>query len=199
MNITSILLFEFFKVGMFAIGGGYATLPFLYQLSSTYNWFTAEDLTQMLAIANIMPGPVGINLAALAGYKANYIWGALMAVMGILIPSLIFVFITSKLLKKFKDNKFVKSIFYMLKPASCGMIAAIGFKLLKKTILKPESVINLPPNTVLLSSSIDWLAIGLFLFLIFLSLKKEHSPLFYLGLAALSGILIHIVKSFFNG
>lgn len=188
MNLYLILLLEFFKIGLFAIGGGMATLPFLYHLSTIYNWFSTTDLTQMLAIANIVPGPVGINLASQAGFKAIGFWGTLMAVIGILIPSLIFVLIISKLLKEFEGNRFVKSIFYMLKPASCAMIVAIGVKLLKNSIFKTENL------TV---ASIDWLALILFLALMALSIKKEHSPLFYFGVSALVGILIHIISLFF--
>lgn len=185
MNLMVILLLEFFKVGMFAIGGGLATLPFLYQVGAVYKWFSPKDLTQMFAIANIMPGPPGINLTTQIGFKVANFWGALIAVIGILIPSVIFVFIISKLLKEFEDNKFVKSIFYILKPVSCGMITGIGFKLLK-------SIVFTSGNIAL--ASIDWLALILLFILIILSLKKEHSPLFYLGFSAVAGIFIHMIK-----
>lgn len=188
MKIYIILLLEFFKVGMFAIGGGYATLPFLYQLSTFYHWFNPLDLTQMVAISNMMPGPIGTNLAAQIGFKAASFWGAFMAVVGILIPSLVFVFIVSKLLKEFEGNKFVKSIFYVLKPTSCAMIVAIGFKLLKDAIFIAGQPITF--------HSIDWLALGLLLSLFILSLKKNYSPLFYIGISALAGVLIYVVKSF---
>lgn len=191
MNILFVLLFEFSKIGLFAIGGGFATLPFLYHLIQLYNWFEPKQLTEMLAIANIMPGPVGINLAAQIGFKVSSVSGALMAVLGIMIPSLVVVFIVSKLLKEFKDSKYVRSIFYMLKPTCCGMVVAIGFKLFKDTVIKPEGVFSL--------SSIDWLALLLFLVLLFVSLKKHHSPLFYLGVSALVGVLLHIIKPFIFG
>lgn len=185
MKLAFILLFEFFKVGLFAIGGGYATLPFLYNLSIVYHWFSTKDLTQMLAIANVVPGPVGINLASQVGFKAANFWGALIAVIGIMIPSVIFVFIISKLLKEFEGNRFVKSIFYMLKPTSCGMIAAIGFKLLKDVVFHSGQPIGI--------SSIDWIAVVLFSVLFFVSLKREHSPLFYLAVSAFVGVCIHII------
>lgn len=185
MNFTIILLLEFFKIGMFAIGGGYATLPFLYRLGNVYNWFSPKDLTQMFAIANVMPGPVGINLASQIGFRVDNFLGSLMAVTGIMIPSLIFVFIIAKLLKEFENNKFVKSIFYMLKPASCAMIAAIGFKLLKGTIIISDKVAF---------TSIDWSALAILFLLIIFRLKKEFSPLFYLGVSALAGILIHLIR-----
>lgn len=187
MKLLIILLFEFFKVGMFAIGGGYATLPFLYQQSITYHWFSAKDLAQMLAIANIVPGPVGINLAAQVGFKADSFSGALLAVVGIMIPSFVFVFIIARLLKEFEGNKFVKAIFYTLKPASCGMIAAICFKLLKSSLLS---------NGGLSFASFDWLALLLLSVLLVLSIKKEHSPLFYLSISAFAGVVIFFFKMF---
>ena len=187
MKIMFLLLIQFFKVGMFAIGGGLATIPFLYELGKTYNWFDVNDLAQMLAISNIVPGPVGTNLAAIIGFKAYGFWGSLMAVLGIMIPSLIFVIIISKILKEFESNKYVRSIFYILKPTSCAMIVAIGAKLLFNILIKQSIITQI--------SSIDWAAAGLFLFLVALSLKnKNHSPLFYLGISAIVGILFHLLN-----
>lgn len=183
MNIYLTLLTEFFKTGLFAIGGGYATIPFLYHLIYFYHWFSTKDLTQFLAFANIIPGPVGFNLATLVGFKVSGPVGALMAAIGIMIPSLIFVLIISKLLKEFEGNKYVKSIFYMLKPTSCAMVAAIGLKLIKEIVF-----ISGP-----LTYSIDWKALMLFIPLFALSIQKERSPLFYIGVSALTGVFFHIV------
>lgn len=191
MSTYLILILEFFKIGLFAIGGGYATVPFLYNLSSVHHWFNPKDLIQMLAIANIVPGPVGINLASLTGYRVAGFWGAFAAATGIMIPSLIFVFIISKLLKEFEGNRFVKAILYMLKPASCAMIFAIGFKLLKETIFETGQPVSF--------HSIEWSALILFLALFIISLKQKYSPLFYLGVPALVGVIIHIIKPFIFG
>ncbi len=191
MNILLFLVTEFSKIGLFAIGGGYAILLFLYHLSVEYHWFDPKYLTQMLAISSIMPGPIGINLAAQTGFIAANFWGALAAVIGIMIPSLVFVFIISKILKEFKHSKVVRSIFYILKPTSCGMVMAIGFKLLKDLIFIPKQPTFL--------NSFDWLGLALFLVLLFLSIKKKHSPLFYLGISALVGVFVQIVKPFILG
>lgn len=190
-NVLFIILFEFFKVGLFAIGGGLATLPFLYHISVVYHWFDAKDLAQMLAISNIVPGPVGVNLASIVGFNARGVLGALVAVFGIMLPSLIFVFIVSKLLKEFEGSGFIKSIFYMLKPASVAMISAICIRLLFNVIFKSAYKITF--------ASVDWMALILFLSLFVLSFKKNHSPLFYLGISALAGVLVHVIKSFFLG
>jgi chromate transporter len=188
MNTSITLFLEFIKIGFFAIGGGYATLPFLYQLSKVYHWFRPQDLTQMLAFASLMPGPIGINLASQVGFKVQYLWGAILAVTGIMIPSLVFVFIISKILKEFKDSVFVKSIFYMLKPACCGMVVAIGFKLLKSVVVPTGAIV-----------SFDWTALAIFLLLLFVSIKQKHDPIFYLGVAAALGLLVQVVKPFIFG
>lgn len=182
MNTYLILLFEFFKIGLFAIGGGYASIPFLYHLIYFYHWFSVKDLTEFLAFANVIPGPVGFNLATLVGFKVNGVLGALVAALGIIIPSLIFVLIISKILKDFEGNKYVKSIFYMLKPTSCAMIAGIGLKLIKDIVFVNGQI-----------TAIDYKALIIFISLFVLSLKKEHPPLFYIGVSALAGILLHIV------
>jgi len=187
MNLLLILFLEFIKTGFFAIGGGYATLPFLYDMSIHYHWFPAIDLSQMLAIASVVPGPIGINLASQVGFKVAGLAGALVAILGILVPSLIFVFIISKILKEFRDNRFVQSILYVLKPTSCGMIVAIGFKLLKDVVFRTGSTGNF--------HSIDWLALGLFVALFAFSFKYKRSPLFYLGAGALVGVFFHIMRS----
>lgn len=185
MNLF-IIFYEFSKIGLFAVGGGYATLPFLYHLIEKYHWFNPSDLTQMLAISSIMPGPIGINLAAQTGFKVATFLGALMAIIGIMIPSLVFVLAISKILKEFEGNIVVKSVFYVLKPTCCAMVAAIGLKLLKDVIFVGKISFTL--------SGIDWFALLLFSTLLILSFKKQFSPIFYLGVSALIGVAVYFVK-----
>lgn len=188
MNNFILLFLEFTKVGFFTIGGGYATLPFLYHFASQYHWFSANYITQMLAISSIMPGPIGINLSAQTGFIVGKFWGAFASVLGIMLPAFLFVFIIAKLLKQFKNSKIVEAVFYILKPTSCGMVLAIGVKLLKNCIFIP--------NTSVLFS-LDWIGLFLFLSLFYLSLKKHFHPIFYLSVSAFVGVLIKFVTSFF--
>ena len=102
--IYLLLITEFFKIGLFSFGGGYATIPFLYHISQTYNWYSLNELSQMVAVASITPGPVGINVATYAGLKTAGILGSLCATISEMIPSLILVLIIAKLLKKFNDK-----------------------------------------------------------------------------------------------
>ena len=80
----------------------------------------------MIAVSSITPGPVGVNVATFAGYTTSGILGSVIATASVVLPSLIIVIIVSKLLEQFKHNEYVKSIIYCLKPAGCGLLAAVG-------------------------------------------------------------------------
>ena len=102
------LFFEFFKVGLFSIGGGLATLPFLYDISNTLGWFTHGDIANMIAIAESTPGAIGINMSTYAGYQVDGILGGIVATIGLITPSVIIILVIARLLKKFKENKLVQ-------------------------------------------------------------------------------------------
>lgn len=167
------LAFEFFKIGLFSFGGGYATIPFLYHISQEFQWYTLDELTQMVAIASITPGPVGINVATYAGLKTAGILGSLTATISEMLPSLILVLIVAKLLKKFSDNFYVKSIISTLKPISCALLASVALGLLKPEIHSLKSMILL----------------GI---LLLLSWKSKKDPLFYILIAGIAGLAIQV-------
>ena len=124
------LFLQFFRVGVFSFGGGDATLPFLYDIAEKYHWYSAKQLTDMLALSSITPGPVGVNVATFAGYTTSGILGALIATTSIILPSFIIVTIVSKALDKFRTNKYVKAGISALKSAGCALLSAVGIKLL---------------------------------------------------------------------
>lgn len=167
------LVVEFFKIGVFSVGGGYATIPFLYHLINDYHWYTSDQLTNMIAISMLTPGPVGANMATFAGFKTCGIVGGILATFALVFPSLIFVIIISKLLNKFRENFFVQSILYALKPAGCGLLAAVGLGFFK------EHITSLP-------------ALLLFTFLFALSFKFKKNPLYYFLIAAVVGIVLQV-------
>lgn len=164
------LVMEFFKIGFFSFGGGYATLPFLYHISQLYGWYSLEELSKMTAVASITPGPVGINVATYAGLKTAGIYGALIATLSEMLPSLILVIFVSKLLKKFSDNFYVKSIIATLKPVSCALLVSVAFGLLRINIDNLNAVI-------------------LLVLLLLLSWKTKKDPIFYIIISALWGVL----------
>ena len=169
--IYFLLAVEFFKTGLFSFGGGYATIPFLYQISEIYHWYSPTELAQMTAIAGITPGPVGINTATYAGLKTAGILGSVVATVSEIIPSFIFVIIVSKLLKKYSDNFHVKSIIESLKPMSCALLISAGVGLLKEELSNIYSII-------------------LLILLLLLSWKSKKDPIFYMLISAIVGFCI---------
>lgn len=189
MPLNLIILIEFIKVGFFAIGGGLATLPFFYHIGHIHDWYSAKELSQMLAVASIVPGPIGINLATFSGFVINGVLGAFFAIIGIMVPSLIVVILISKILKNFRENIFVKSLIYILKPTGCAMISAVGFKLLKDAVFK---------SFIPLHISIDYAALILLIILMIISFKNKRSPLFYLSISAIAGIIVYFLNGNFK-
>ena len=169
------LIYEYFKTGLFAFGGGYSTLPFLYNISENYGWYSANQLSNMLAISSITPGPVGVNVATYSGYTTAGILGALIATGAVVLPSFIIVILITKLLNKFKENKYVQTAIYGLKPAGCGLLCAVAIKLFLNNITQVWAYI-------------------LFGILLILSLKIKKDPIIYLGLSALAGFIIGICR-----
>lgn len=118
------LFFEFAKAGLFAIGGGLATLPFLQDISLRTAWYTSDQLADMIAVSECTPGPIGVNMSTYTGYTVAGVPGAIVATLGLIFPSIIVIIIVARILKAFQDNRYVKAAFYGLRPASTGLIAA---------------------------------------------------------------------------
>lgn len=171
MIIFTYLVQEFFKIGLFSFGGGYATIPFLYQIAETYGWYTVQELAQMTAVASITPGPVGINVATYAGLKTAGIIGSAVATISEMLPSLFLVIIVSKLLRRFYDNFYVKSVIETLKPISCALLASVAVGLLKPELGDIKALILL----------------GV---LLILSWKSKKNPIFYMLISSIAGIVL---------
>ena len=124
MMIFLQLFFEFFKAGLFAVGGGLATLPFLQDISARTGWFTTDQLADMIAVSECTPGPIGVNMATYAGFLVKGVPGAVTATLGLICPSVIVIIIVARILKKFQSNKYVQAAFYGLRPAPTGLIGA---------------------------------------------------------------------------
>ena len=124
MAVYLQLYWEFFKTGLFAVGGGMATLPFLQDIGQRTGWYTYGDLMNMLAVSESTPGPIGINMATYVGFNVGGLPGAVIATLGEVTPSIIVILIIAAILKSFRDNKYVDRAFYGLRPASTGLIAA---------------------------------------------------------------------------
>ena len=183
------LFWEFFQTGLFAVGGGMATIPFLYDMSDKTGWFTHQDLANMIAVGESTPGPIGVNMATYVGYITgmgqggigNAILGAVTATLGLVLPSLIVILIVAAMLKRFKDSPLVQKAFYGLRPASTGLITAAGISV---------AVANLFGSAPF---SINWkgwiLAVILWLLTNKVKQTKKLHPIVFIGVSALAGIL----------
>ena len=132
------LFFEFFKTGLFAVGGGMATLPFMYDISTRTGWFTHAMLADMVAVSESTPGPIGVNMATYVGFVTAGIPGAIIATLGLITPSIIIILLIARALKAFRENPTVEAAFYGLRPCSVGLIAAAGFLVIKLALFNTE-------------------------------------------------------------
>lgn len=139
------LFWEFFKIGLFAIGGGPATLPFLMDLTEKYDWYSMADLSHMVAVAESTPGPLGINMATYAGYHAAGILGGLVATASLVLPSLIVIIIIAKFLANFSQNPTVKAVFFGIRPAVTALIASAVYGIIKVSLVTENGSIAIKP------------------------------------------------------
>ena len=188
MSTASIfiqLLYEFCKTGLFAVGGGMATVPFLKDIARNYPWFTETELLDMIAISESTPGPIGVNMATYAGFRAGGPLGALCSTLALIAPSIIIILIVSRMMRQFQENRLVRHAFYCLRP---GGTASRG----RLTPSRRRSAPRRPGA----ASLAEWLNLpALALFAAFLAavikFKKLH-PVVFIALGAVCGIIFQL-------
>ena len=196
--MTYIRLFiEFFQTGLFAIGGGMATIPFLYDMADKTGWFTPNDVANMVAISESTPGPIGVNMSTYIGYLTGMseggvpgaLLGAVIATLGLITPSIIVILIVAAILNSFRNNPYVDKAFYGLRPASAGLIAAAGLSILLSCLIDG----NLSAETFSLTGNFDWkaLILGVILWFFITKVKKTKGwhPVIFIGISAVVGIV----------
>jgi len=176
------LFWEFFKTGLFAVGGGLATVPFLSNMAERTGWFTQEMLADMIAVGESTPGPIGVNTATYVGYTVAGIPGGVVATLGLVAPSILVIMIVAAFLKAFRSNRFVDRAFYGVRPASTALIAAAGLQVLRLTLADAGAW----ERTGNVLSSVRWEGAALFVVLWVLTnlvkpLKKLHPAVFLLA------------------
>ena len=183
--IFAKLFYEFFKVGLFAVGGGMATFPFLTALAEKSGWYTQQQLVDMIAIAESTPGPIGVNAATYVGFSTAGIPGAVVASLGLITPSFLVILIIAQVLAKFRDSKLVNDLFSGLRPASAGLIAAAGFSVVL------VSLVDLQADG--LAGMVHWKGLVLAAILLVLTRKvkqtKNLHPVVFIALSAVVGVL----------
>ncbi len=191
------LFWEFFKAGLFAIGGGMATIPFLYDISDKTGWFSYNDLANMIAVSESTPGPIGVNMASYVGFITGMqqgnaltaIFGAVIATLGLVTPSVIVILIVASVLKSFRNSSYVSNAFYGLRPASTGLIAAAGISVIVSNLV-------VTGGTAEQSFALNWkgLALALVLWLLTNVVKKTKGwhPIVFIALSAVVGVLLQM-------
>lgn len=183
------LWWEFLKIGAFSVGGGMATLPFLYNMSDRTGWFTYDQIADMLAVSESTPGPIGINMATYTGFTTAGFWGSLAATLGIITPGIIIVLLIIKVLDRFRKNKYVEAAFYGLRPASTALIAAAGVLVVEIALLN----LDIFRESGKILDILDYKAIILAVLLLALTrwikpTKKLH-PIVFIAFSAVVGIV----------
>ena len=183
------LFYEFFKTGLFAVGGGMATIPFLYTMADATGWFTRNDVANMIAVGESTPGPIGVNMATYVGFSTAGIPGAIAATLGLVTPSIIIILVIARVLQAFRENKYVDAAFYGLRPCSVGLIAAAGVLVVKIALFDFELFSATGAVADLLNVKALLLAAVLVVLTRYVKqTKKLHPIVFILGSAA-AGIL----------
>jgi len=204
MTTILLLCWSFFKTGLFAVGGGLATIPFLYEMSDTFGWFSHHDILNMLAIAESTPGAIGVNMATYSGFNVGKsiggiggaIGGGVLATLSLALPSVIVILIVARVLDRFRNNRFVTGGFYILRPASTALIAAAGIGVVLAVFFDVEKLSFATFGKLgEVFTHVNWQMILLFAVIFVLMrvkyLKKLH-PIVFIAFAAVVGIVFKL-------
>ena len=183
MELLLRLFWEFFKTGLFAVGGGLATIPFLTEMGEKFGWFDLETLSTMIAVSESTPGPIGINMATYVGFTVHGVFGALVSTLSLVLPSLIVICIIANFFNEFKNNKIVKEVFNGIKPAVIAFIVSACSGLFISTFLNLDS-----GNDLLSLFNIKSFILMAVLFAIEHKYKKIH-PIVIILIAIAAGVI----------
>ena len=181
------LFLEFCKVGLFSIGGGLATIPFLTDLGERTGWFTSGQLADMIAVSESTPGPMGVNTATYVGFTTAGIPGGIAATLGLVFPSIVVSLIIAQFLQRFRQSKAVDAVFYGLRAASVALITAALLQVAEIALLRTV----MPFGAAFFNWKAIVLAAVVFILMKYTPAKKLH-PICFIGLSALAGILFQM-------
>ena len=174
------LFFSFFKIGIFSFGGGYAMISLLQETAVSKAWLTVSEFTDIVAISQITPGPIAVNMATFVGFRQAGILGSAIATIAVSLPSLIIVIVVLHFLKKFNSSKLIQNIFYGLRPAVCGLILAAVLQIAEMEFIMEDS------NRL----DINITALGISAIVLVVLIKFKVSPVLIILLSAVVGIFL---------
>ena len=177
--IFLFLFAQFFQIGLFSIGGGLATLPFLYRMADKQDWLSPQMIGNMQAVAQSLPGAIGVNMAAYTGFQCAGAPGALAAALGLISPSIVIIIVIARVLRAFKESALVKAVFSGLRPAAAGLLCAAGFGAIKLSLYNPSAAFRIRIRECILLGVIY----------VFMARFKGH-PIIYIALAGVVGVVL---------
>lgn len=190
------LFWRFFTTGLFSVGGGMATIPFLQNMAQVTGWFTSGQLADMIAVAESTPGPMGVNTATYVGYTVGRLHygvgggmlGSIIATVGLVTPSVIVILIIAYFLERFRKNRYVEAAFYGLRPASVGLIGAAGLSIVLLSFFQVSKI-----GELLRGIHLDWRHLVLAGVILVLTrwvpkTKNLHPIVFILGSAIVGAV-----------
>ena len=183
------LFWEFFKTGLFSVGGGMATVPFLYKMSEQTGWFSASQLADMIAVSESTPGPIGVNMATYVGYTTAGVAGSLLATLGLVTPEIIVILLIAKILERFRQNRYVDAAFYGLRACSVGLIAAAAMLVIKISMFNTELFAQTGRIPDLLRPKAMILAAVVLVATRWIKLLKKLHPVWFIAFSAVVGIV----------
>ena len=184
------LFLEFCRVGLFSVGGGLATIPFLTDLGNRTGWFGPGDLANMIAISESTPGPMGVNMATYVGFHSAGVLGGIVATLGLVSPSIVIILVIAGFLEKFRQSKAVDAVFYGLRAASVALITAAMLQVAKIALMFHETAgANGAIETQLFYWPAMLLAMAVFVCVKFTPLKKLH-PIVFIAASAAVGVVL---------
>lgn len=179
------LIWEFIKTGLFSVGGGLATLPFLYEMSDRTGWFSHADIADMIAISESTPGAIGINMSTYAGFRTAGVPGGILASLALAFPSLVIILIIAKFLEKFRSSKYVEGAFYGLRPASIAMITAAGLNVMRVSLVNLDAF----EQSGNVGDLFIWKALVLAALILAAQKKLKWHPVAFIAIAAVVGVV----------
>ena len=181
------LFLTFLKIGAFTFGGGYAMLPLMADEVAANSWMSPDELVNFIAVSESTPGVLAINAATYIGAEVGGFWGAVLATLGVIVPSFVIILIVARFLMKFSTNKYVVSVLKHLKPAVVGLIGSAVITLGKPVFLpkgfESINIFGLAVSTVIFGT------------MLYLAIKKKH-PILLIGISAAAGIAVGYLGNF---
>lgn len=169
------LFITYFKIGLFGFGGGYAMLSLIqHEVVDKHQWISSTEFTDIVAISQMTPGPIGINSATYIGYTVTQnVWGSIIATIAVCLPSFIIVLLIAHSYRKFRENKYVDYAFKGLRPVTVGLVAAAALLLMNK------------------ENFIDYKSIIIFIIAFILTMFTKLHPILLIITAGISGLFLY--------